>query len=123
MRFEVAAAFAIGLLLPALETLRRGLAYWSVDATTMLEDYLAGALLLVAAVASLRRVAFAAPLLLTAWAAVSYMMLVSLVSQVEDTVRAVDLEPNNEVILCGKLMICAVCLAGLAMSFRAVRAK
>ena len=55
MRFEVAAAFTVGLLLPVLETIRRGLGYWRVEATTMLEDYLGGALLVLAGLAPGRR--------------------------------------------------------------------
>jgi hypothetical protein len=49
MRFEVIAAFVIGVLLPVLETCRRGIGYWRVDFTTMFEDYVAGALLLIGA--------------------------------------------------------------------------
>ena len=47
MRFEVIAAFAIGILLPALETCRRGMGEWAVDFKTMFTDFLAGALLLI----------------------------------------------------------------------------
>lgn len=47
MRFEVIAAFTIGVLLPVPETYRRGVGYWGVEFTTMFEDYVAGALLLV----------------------------------------------------------------------------
>ena len=47
MRSEVRGALVIGLLLPLLETYRRGLAHWGVEFTSMFEDYLAGGLLLV----------------------------------------------------------------------------
>lgn len=121
MRFEVAAAFAVGVLLPVLETARRGFGYWTIDATTMLEDYLAGAFLLLAGLAARQRADFAGPLLLTAWAGVTSMMTVSLISQIEDTVRAVDLEPHNEVVLLFKLLLWSTCLAALMRSFREVR--
>ena len=39
----------MGILLPALESMRRGLGEWAVDFTTMFEDHVAGALLLVGA--------------------------------------------------------------------------
>ncbi len=42
MRFEIVAAFTIGALLPVLETLRRGISHWLVNATTMFEDYVGG---------------------------------------------------------------------------------
>ncbi len=38
VRFNVIAAMAIGILLPALETIRRGLSFWFVSFTTMFED-------------------------------------------------------------------------------------
>jgi hypothetical protein len=122
MRFEVAAAWAIGVLLPLLETARRGFGHWAIDSTTMLEDYLAGAFLVWAAVASRRRLAGAGALLLTAWAAVTGMMTLSFISQVEDSVRGVDLEPRNEVVLVFKLLLWVTCMAALVRSFRAVRA-
>jgi hypothetical protein len=121
MRFEVISAFAIGILLPLLETVRRGIGYWAIEATTMLEDYLAGSLLLMAAFSASRGAAFAGPLLLTAWASVSSMMTTSLVSQIEDTVRAVDLEPHNGVVLVVKLLLWAICLGALVRSFRGVQ--
>lgn len=53
MRFEVIAAFVIGVLLPVLEAARRGNTHWAVDFTTMFEDYLGGAVLLIGAWAGL----------------------------------------------------------------------
>ena len=52
MRFETISAFAIGILLPLLETGRRGIGHWSINFTTMFEDYVAGALLLIGGWAS-----------------------------------------------------------------------
>lgn len=121
MRYEIASAFAVGVLLPVLETVRRGPGYWAVDSTTMLEDYLAGAVLLFAGLAAKRGVTFANPLLLAAWAAVSGMMTISLISQVEDTVRAIDLEPSNNIVLGFKLVLWAACFVALIRSFRAVQ--
>jgi hypothetical protein len=121
MRFEVAAAFTVGVLLPVLETVRRGLGHWEIHATTMLEDYLGGAFLLLAGLAVRQGAAFANPLLLTAWAGVSSMMTISLISQVEDTVRAVELEPNNNLVLGFKLLLWATCVVALIRSFRVVQ--
>ena len=83
MRFEEKAAFAMGLLLPILETYRRVFGEWRVDFTTMFEDYLAGALLLAGAWAASRRRSFGGPLLLVAWAWVTGMMTISCVDQIE----------------------------------------
>ena len=121
MRFEVGAAFAIGILLPVLETARRGMSHWSVEATTMLEDYLAGAALIAAGVLAERGRSVAIPLLLAAWSGVSGMMTISLVSQVEDTIRAQELEPHNNVVLVFKFLLWATCVVALVRSFRHVR--
>jgi hypothetical protein len=120
LRFEIVAAFVLGVLLPVLETVRRGIGHWAVEATTMLEDYLAGAVLLVAGVAALRGAKFANALLLAAWSGVASMMTLSLISQVEDTVRAVDLEPFNSVVLGFKLLLWVTSSAALVQAFRLV---
>ena len=103
MRTETLAAFAYGILLPALETGRRGWAHWRVDFATMLEDYLAGGLLLLAGVLSVRARPRAPLLLVIAWAYVTGMMTSSLLGQVAGTARGVDLEPNNALVLAVKV--------------------
>ena len=118
MQFEVRAAFAIGILLPVLETYRRGLLHWRVEFTTMFEDYLAGALLLAGAWAVVRRHASGLTLLLTAWAWVTGMLTISFVDQVEVTIRGVALEPMNTDVLIAKALLLACSAAGLWRSFR-----
>ena len=99
MRFEAKAALAIGLLLPVLETYRRGFGHWCVEFTTMFEDYLAA-------------------LLLTAWAWLTSLMTISFVDQVEVTLRGVDIEPQNTDVLVVKFLLLAVSLTALLRSFR-----
>jgi hypothetical protein len=120
MRFEAKAAVALGILLPVLETYRRGFSYWRVESITMLEDYLAGALLLTAAWTAYRRHSSDAAWLLTAWAAVAGMMAISFGGQVETTIRGVDIEPNNPDVLVAKFLLLAVSLAALVRSFARV---
>ena len=119
LRFEVRAALLIGLLLPILETMRRGASYWSVNATTMLEDYAGGALLLASWLAAINAKPYATRLLLMSWAGVTAMMSISFADQVETTLRGVDLEPNNGVVLVFKLLLWSTCLLALHRSFRA----
>jgi putative cell wall-binding protein len=121
VRFETAAAIAIGLLLPVLETLRRGLIHWTIDSTTMLEDYLAGLLLLTAAVATLHKRPIAAVLMLMVWSGVTFMMTLSLISQIEDTLRATDLERDNSLVLTVKLLLWGTCALALKGSFQQLR--
>jgi hypothetical protein len=116
MRFEVGAAFAIGILLPALETFRRGIAEWAVDFTTMFEDYVAGALLLVAAWASHRKRRWGALFLVVAWSYVRGMISSSFWYQLEETVRGTVSEPPE--ILIVKIMLWVTCVLALVSSIR-----
>jgi hypothetical protein len=118
MRFEVIAAFAIGILLPALETCRRGIGYWSVDFTTMFEDYVAGGLLLVGAWASYRPRVWGATFLVLAWAYVAGLLGSSFWSQFEETLRHTASEPNNLLVVAVKFLLWVTTVVSLALSFR-----
>lgn len=118
MRFETLAAYVIGILLPLLETCRRGFGHWTVGTMTMLEDYAAGGLLLFAAILSSRRVHTASRWMLGAWSAVGAMMATSLFYHVEETIRGEAAEPFNAVVLAIKAMLLATCLIALVGSFR-----
>jgi hypothetical protein len=122
MRLEERAAVAMGVLLPILETYRRGIGHWRVDFTTMFEDYFAGVLLIAGAWAGSRRPAFGVPLLLVAWAWVTGMFTNSFVGQVEETIRGVDLEPLNTEVLCVKAILLTVATAVLTATVRRLRA-
>lgn len=56
MKIVSIVTYIFSLVFIAGETLRRGIGYFSVNATTMVEDYVCGALLLVAAVLGRREV-------------------------------------------------------------------
>ncbi len=118
MRFEIRAALAIGALLPVLETYRRGIGHWRVEFTTMFEDYLAGALLLVAAWGALRRHPRAREGLVIAWTWVTGMMTTSLVSQIEDTVREGSPEPDNALVIAVKTALFAISAWALVATLR-----
>ena len=118
MRFEVIAAFAIGILLPVLETCRRGISHWSVSFTTMFEDYVAGALLLIGAWASYRARPWGGLFLVLAWAYVTGMMGGSFWSQLELTFRGVMTEPNNLLVVTVKFLLWGICVVSLVLSFQ-----
>ena len=118
MRFEVVTAFTVGVLLPVLETYRRGISHWGVDFTTMFEDYIAGALLLVGGWAAHRARSWGATLLVLAWAYVAGLMGSSFWSQLEETVRQTASEPNNLAVVVIKFLLWAVCIVSLVLSFR-----
>ena len=119
MRFEIVAAFVIGVLLPVLETARRGVSHWTVNFTTMFEDYLAGALLLIGAWAAYRAKSWGAVFLTLAWASFSGLMTSSFLSQVEETIRQTTDEPNNVVVVVVKFLLWSVCIISLVLAFRA----
>ena len=117
MRFEVIAAFAIGTLLPLLETFRRGISHWSVSFTTMFEDYLAGALLLIGGWASYRGRTWGTLFLLLAWAYVTGMMGSSFWSQLELTFRQVAAEPHNMSVVIFKFLLWGTSVVSLILSY------
>jgi hypothetical protein len=116
MRFEIRVAFAMGLLLPALETLRRGVGTWKIDFTTMFEDYVAGALLLTGAWAAHRGRRWGSLFLVVAWSCVTAMMSSSSWYQLEETVRGTVSEPH--VVLVVKLLLWGTSLVALVTAFR-----
>ena len=119
MRFEVVAAFVVGILLPILETGRRGISHWAINFTTMFEDYLAGALLLIGAWASYRGRSWGSIFLVLAWASFFGLMDSSFLGQLEETLRGTASEANNLLVVFVKFLLWATCLAGLVLSFRA----
>jgi hypothetical protein len=118
VRFEVAAAFAVGFLLPVLETCRRGISHWSVDFTTMFEDHVAGALLLIAAWASYRAKSWGPIFLVGAWAYVTAMMSSSFWYQLEATLRNTIDEPNNLLVVIVKFLLWSVSVLSVFLSFK-----
>src|SRR5687767_2189491 len=118
MRFEVIAAFILGALVPVLETARRGISYWTVDFTTMFEDYVAGALLLIGAWSSNRARPWGTTFLLLAWAYFTGLMSSSFWYQLEETIKHTSSEPNNLLVVVVKFFLWATCVTALVLSFR-----
>ena len=118
MRFEIIAAFAMGVLLPVLETARRGISHWAINFTTMFEDYLAGALLLVGGWAAYRSKSWGPVFLVLSWAYFSGLMTSSFVGQLEETLRQSASEPNNLLVVVVKFLLWSVCVTSLMLSFR-----
>ena len=118
MRFEIIAAFAMGVLLPVLETARRGISHWAINFTTMFEDYLAGALLLIGGWAAYRSKSWGPVFLVLSWAYFSGLMTSSFVGQLEETLRQSASEPNNLLVVVVKSLLWGVCVVSLVLSFR-----
>jgi hypothetical protein len=121
MRFEANAACAMGIVLPLLETCRRGIGEWTVDFTTMFTDYLAGGLLLVGWWASYRAKTWGPLFLILAWAWLMGMMTGSFLDQLEGTLRNTIAEPHNPLVLAVKFLLFAVSAVSLVLSFNSAR--
>ena len=121
MRFEIATAFVIGALLPVLETARRGISHWTINFTTMFEDYLGGALLLIGAWAAYRRKSWGAVFLLMAWGSICGLMTSSFLGQLESTLRGAESEPHNLLVVAVKSLLWTVSMISLVLSFRSSR--
>jgi hypothetical protein len=110
-RFEIILAVLLGLLLPGLETARRGWDHWSVNFTTMFEDYAAGVALLTAAFAMWRGYRWALAWMIVTWSGISFSLLISTVGQLEAEWR-INLEPHSATVLVVKgLLLLASALA------------
>lgn len=118
MRFEIAAAFVIGALLPVLETARRGITHWTVNFTTMFEDYLGGAVLLIGAWAAYRAKSWGALFLSLAWGSIFGLMNSSFLAQVEGTIRQTATEPHNLLVVMVKALLWTVTLISLVLAFK-----
>ena len=116
MRFEVAAAYVLGVALPVLEVCRRGNDFGHVAAYA--DDFLAGGLLLWAAVsASMRRPA-APVLLVVAWAVLSGGFYYSFFGQLENTARSDVSGLPNLAVVGIKGTLYAVVIVALVLSAR-----
>jgi len=116
MRFEIASAFVLGAALPILETVRRGLGFENV--TTVVEDYLAGLLLLGAAWASLRGWRAAPVFLVVAWALLAGGLFPSFFGHLESLLRNETAGSREVTIVAVKGVLYVVSLVSLALASR-----
>ena len=109
-------AYLMGIVFIVGETSRRGFEYFSVNATTMVEDYLCGLLLLFAAIAYSRKHTQAPKFIAAAWGYATGGMFVPFFAHLEAYTQGVTFradhphEDLNSVILKGVIWgICLVC--------------
>lgn len=114
LRFEVLAAYALGVLLPVLETLRRGRDVHSI--TVYVDDYLAGVILLSAAWLCTRGRRIGPAALVAAWGILTGGFYYSFFGQLESTTRNDVSGLSNMVVVVIKGALYAVVVAALIMS-------
>jgi hypothetical protein len=121
VRYEVAAAYVMGVGLPMLETLRRRTNFETISG--YVDDYIAGALLLYAAHAVTHGKRSGPVLLVVAWAVLSGGLYGSFFWQLESGAsHDVSGLPNGTVVAI-KGVLYAISLAGLVLSARYAIAK
>ena len=121
MRFEVIAAYAMGVALPLLEVLRRRTNFETISG--YVDDFIAGALLLYAARRVSRRAPSGPALLVAAWGVLCGGLYGSFFGQLERgaTQDVSGLATTTVVAVKGALF--AIALTGLALSVRAAAAS
>lgn len=122
MTFVYYTTYVMAFVFLAGETARRGLGYFAVNATTMIEDYSSGAILLWAAWCWARRKENARVAMVAAWGYATGGMLVPFAAHLEAWIRGATFRPDhphediNSIVLKG--VIWAVCLLCLVISLR-----
>lgn len=122
-RFVVVSAAILGILFPVLETLRRGFGAWLHTPATMLQDYVAGGLLLIAVLAVLAGWRLAWPTMLAACAYATGMMSSSFWGQLEAQMTGVTWEANQVLVVAVKSLLWAFPLVMTVLSARIVASQ
>lgn len=122
MKIVIYFNYLIAFVFLAGETARRGISYFSINATTMMEDYVAGIALLLAAILWVRKYRHAQITMTAAWAYVTGGMFVPFFAHLEawvreETFRADHIHTDtNAVIL--KATVWLICLVCFVISLR-----
>jgi hypothetical protein len=118
MRFDVAAAYVMGIGLPVLEVLRRGSDVGLF--ADYADDFLAGGLLLWAAIATSQGRRVGPVLLVVAWAIVCGGFYYSIVGQLQNPAPSDVSGLPNAVVVYVKIALGAVAVAALVVSVKRV---
>ena len=127
MKFVHIVTYVMAIVFIVGETARRGIGYFSINATTMIEDYLCGALLLWAALFWSKKHRMAPRLMASAWAYATGGMFVPFFAHLEAWLRGETIRADHphtdigSVVLKG--VIWAICLACFVVSLRSVDAE
>ena len=97
MKGTQALAYAMGAMFILGETARRGIDYFSVNATTMLEDYGSGILLILAAAACTAKLAHSAIYLAGAWGYAAGGIFVPFFAHLEAYLRGETFRPDHPI--------------------------
>lgn len=125
MKVVYRTTWAMAFIFLVGETARRGFGYFSINATTMIEDYLCGLLLLWAAWAWHKGFRSAHTTMAVAWAYSTGGMLVPFAAHFEAWLRGVEFRPDHPIADTGSIVLkgilWAVSLACLIVTLRSRR--
>lgn len=113
-RFEVAAAYGLGVALPVLEVCRRRTNF--SDLPGYVDDFIIGGLLVFAATSATREWIHGRALLVAAWGILCGGLWGSLFGQINNPASHDISGLPNMVVVTLKLLICGVAITGLALS-------
>jgi hypothetical protein len=116
MRFEIIAAYVLGIALPVLEVCRRRNHF--DDIPGYLDDFIVGALLLWGAYAATKEKRYGSSLLVAAWGILCGGMWASFFGQLENSAHADISGLPNTIVLLIKLAVYGIAIASLALSVR-----
>lgn len=110
--------YGFGIFFILIENLRRGLSYFSINATTMIEDYLMGIILIVVAFIYGKNRELGTKLMIGAWSYAVGGMFVPFAAHLEANLRGVTFRPDHihtdvhSIILKGVVWLVAVLILG-----------
>ncbi len=96
-KFLIVSSFAMSALLVIVEFVRRGVEYFSINATTMFEDLLGGVLLFIAATMLIKGSAKAKALMVGAWGYLFGGMFVPFFAHLEAFLRGVEFRIDHPI--------------------------
>ena len=122
MKSTQALAYGMGAIFIIGETARRGIGYFSINATTMLEDYGSGILLILAAMACTAKLAQSTVYLAGAWGYSAGGMFVPFFAHLEAYLRGATFRPDHPIEdvsgIIVKGIIWGICVAAFIASLR-----
>lgn len=98
-------SYVVGLVFIIGETAKRGLGYFAINATTMFEDYLGGAVLILAALVWARGAKVAPKLMAAAWGYTAGGLFVPFFAHLEAWLRGTTFRPDHDIQDVGSIVI------------------
>lgn len=116
--------YGFGIFFLLIENIRRGVSYFAINATTMIEDYLMGIIMIVVALVYRKNKELGTKLIIGAWAYAVGGMFVPFAAHLEAFIRGETFRPDhihtdvNSIILKGAVWLISIIILTLAIKNR-----